>query len=413
MISRIGKTDAFNKNIIIVFLGNSLVCIFNLIYQIIIAHRFPPVGFAEFNSLLSIFVLISSPLSTFQTTVVKYIAEFNSQNQINKIRQMLSSLFKRSLLLSICTLLVFYSACPYLMVKLKISSLASLYILSIIIAISWHSALLLGGLQGLELFKWFTTASVVSGVLKLVFTLVFILLGFNIAGALGALLASGLIAIAIAFLPLKKFFIDISSIVPEEIDFRGFFFYLFPVAITFFCFAALVNIDMILVKYFFSADDSGLYSLAQMTGKIFLFLPSAISIVMFPRISGLNAKNLDTSAHLKKSLLYAGVLCITAILFYNLFPSFVLNVLTGKTVKESLVLGRIFSISMSFFALAYILITYFLSMKDLRFIKYLVIITFGQILAITLFHNTLFQIQTILCGSSIILFFLCLKLVFL
>ncbi|MFH0790512.1 MAG: oligosaccharide flippase family protein [Candidatus Omnitrophota bacterium] len=437
MIDSLKKTDAFSKNIVLVFLGNSLVCVFNLIYQMIVAHRFTPVVFAEFNSLLSIFVLVSSPLSTFQTTVVKYIAEFNSQNQIKKIRLLLSCLFKRSLWFCIGTLLIFYFACPYLMVKLKISSPSPVYILAMIIALSWYSSLLLGGLQGLELFRWFTLISIAGGALKLIFTFVFIMLGFNTAGALGALLASGLIVMVIAFWPLKEFIIDKCLSVGEAdktdrtlistnenpndhesknsegIDFRGFFFYLFPVAISLFCFASLVNLDMVLVKYFFSPADSGLYSLAQMVGKIFLFLPSAISMVMFPMISGLNAKNMDTSGYLKKSLFYAGILCVTAVLIYNLFPAFILKVLTGKAVRESIILGRIFSISMSFFTLTYILITYFLSLKDLRFIKYLVISTICQVMAISLFHNSLFQIQAVLCVNSIILFFLYLKLAFL
>lgn len=170
--------------------------------------------------------------------------------------------------------------------------------------------------------------------------------------------------------------------------------------------------DMILVKYFFTPEDSGIYSLAQMIGKICLFLPGAISIVMFPRTSHLNAKNQDTSSTLKKSLLYAGLLCLCAILIYNLLPGFILKILTGKSSLESIALGRLFSVSMSFFALLFILTTYFISVKDLRFIKYLVLFTVLQFLAIITLHGKLIQIQSILCINSALLFFIHLILAF-
>ena len=147
-----------------------------------------------------------------------------------------------------------------------------------------------------------------------------------------------------------------------------------------------------------------------MVGKIFLFLPAAISVVMFPRISGLHAKNEDTHSALKRSLLYASGLCIIALIIYNTFPAFILKLLTGKAFSESILLGRLFSISMSFFALFYVLITYFLSKGDLRFIKYLVISTVLEFLAIIFLHNSLAQVQIIICLNAIFIFFIGLKL---
>ena len=172
----------------------------------------------------------------------------------------------------------------------------------------------------------------------------------------------------------------------------------------------LPNMDMVLVRYYFRPGESGIYAVAQMVGKIFLFLPAAISVVMFPRASGLNAKQNDTTAILNKSLAYAVILCILASTVYNLLPSFVLKVLTGKVLPESIFLGRLFSVSMSFFALLFIIVTYFLSIKDLRFIKYLIIFSGLQVLAIAFLHRNLIQVQWILCLNAILLFLIHLAL---
>lgn len=400
----IKNIDSFSKNIILVFAGTSLVNIFNLLYQILIAHRLKPSDFAAFNALLSIFVLFSMPLATLQMAVAKYSAGFIAQNQIKKVRVLLSSLLKKTFIFAALTFFIFCFISFYIIDKLKIPSVLSGYLLALLLALCWMTPVFSGGLQGLELFKWFMSVSVITGALKLLLAFIFIWLGFNIAGALGALLFASLAGLIISFFPLRHFFSF--RIIEDTIDFKEIFLYLFPVIISYFCFMSLVNSDMILVKYFFSPQDAGVYSLAHVLGKIFLFLPGAISIVMFPRVSLLNAQNKETVSTLKKSLSYGLLLSMVAIIVYNIIPVFILKILTGKAPLESIRLGRIFSISMSFYALLFIFISYFLSLKDMRFIKYLVLFSIVQFSAIILFHRTLLQVQLILCANAIILFFI-------
>ena len=294
--------------------------------------------------------------------------------------------------------------------KLKIPSLSSGYILAALLAFSWLIPVCIGILQGLELFPWFNSVTVSTGALKLILALIFIGLGFGVSGALGALLVANISSLIVCGFGLKDFLFLKSE--PASINFREFYSYLFPVALITFCYMLLVGYDLYQVRLSFSLEQSGLYSLAQMVGKILLFLPSAISVVILPRTSGLNAQSQDTLSTLKRGLVYAATICIVAILIYNIFPEFILKVLTGKTFSESVILGRLFSISMSFFALLLILITYFISIKDMRFIKYLVLFTLLQIIAIILVHNTLIQVQLIMCMNAFVLFLILLTLAF-
>ncbi|MGE5197215.1 MAG: oligosaccharide flippase family protein [Deltaproteobacteria bacterium] len=400
--------DAFSKNIILVFAGTSLVNLFNLLCQLLIAHRLTPADFAAFNSLIAIMLFVSAPLSTIQTATAKYAAEFNANNLPDNVKALLSGLFKKSLIFSLLTFLIVYLFSFYLLDKLRISSAYSGCILALLLAVSWLSPVFTGALQGLELFKWLTSVSVIGGFAKLIFAVIFIQLGFNVAGALGAIAAGVLITLIISVYPVRKM-ISFNA-VPVEMNFQEIFVYLFPVAISTFCFTALTNMDMVLVKYYFNPQDSGAYSLAQMAGKIFLFLPTSISIVMFPKTSSLNAQNLDTAVIVRRSLIYTALLCVLSGAVYNCMPSFILKILTGKAFPESILLGRMFSVSMSFFSLLFVLVTYFLSIKDLRFLKYLVLFSALQVLAIALFHQHLIQIQWILCANAIFVFFIHLAL---
>ncbi|MDD4938570.1 MAG: oligosaccharide flippase family protein [Candidatus Omnitrophica bacterium] len=402
MLNRFKKIDPFGKNIILVFAGTTLGNVFNLLYQLLIAHRMSPQDFAGFNSLLSLFMLITAPLSTLHTGVCKYLADFNARGELVKVRALLSALLRKILPLAAVTCVIFYLSSFYIIAKLKIVSGWAGSILAASLAAAWISPVLWGALQGLELFRWFVLMSIICGITKLIFAFSFLNLGYNISGALSSFLLSLLAGIAISFFPLKRL---ISFKKAEgEINLMDFFLYLAPVAVSFFCFMALVNLDMVLVKYFFSREDAGFYSLAQMEGKIFLFLPLAISIVMFPKTAGLNAVKMKTGSILMKSLFYAFGLCAAANIFFNIFPSFILKALTGKAPLESIVLGRFFGVSMSFFALLLILMNYFLSIKDLRFMKYLIVSAALQPLAIVFFHKNLIQVQSIICLNSILLF---------
>lgn len=407
MVKFINKVDVFSKNIILVFIGSSLVNVFNLLYQLLIAHSLNPAEFAAFNTLLSIFTLIAVPLGTIQTVVAKYISEFSGREEHEKIKFFIFKILRICLVISGLIFFIFYFSSLPLLSKLKIPSVVSGPILAILLAVSCLAPVLLGALQGLESFKWLTSVSVASGVLKLFLAALFIWLGFSIAGALGALMFSSLSVLLICLYPLRNFII--AKKIPGRIDYKGILFYIFPVMLTSFCFTALVNMDMVLVRYYFSEQDSGIYSLAQMVGKIFLFLPAAISVVLFPRASALKAKNADTAQTLKKSLIYGALLCLLALTFYNIFPVFTLKALTGKANSESIVLGRLFSFSMSFFTLSFILITYALSIRNFRFLKYLIGSFIVQSLAIILLHRNLAGVQIILCINSVLLFVVLLR----
>jgi len=396
------KIDVFTKNIIIVFAGTSLFNFLNLIYQLLCAHRLSVSDFAAFGSLLSLFMVLTSPLVTLQIVINKYCAEFNTHGKIGKLKFLLSDFFKKTAVLAIFVFLIFYFLSGYIVDLLKIPASSSGYILAALLASYCLLVFSLAGAQGVEFFWWLSGAYVMGGALKVVLAFIFLLLGLNINGALAALLISNLLMIVILYFPLRHFIFPKDT--QEKVDYREIFLYLFPVAVSYLCFTILVSFDMLLVKYFFAPYDSGLYCLAQLLGKIFLFLPVAISTVMFPKTSGLKAKSLESTAILTRSVLYAAALCIIASAVYNLFPVFVLKMLCGKSFPELIRLGRLFSLSMSLFSLVYILILYFLSKKDLRFMKYLVISTFLQLSAIVLFHKSLLVIQLILCVNAILLF---------
>ena len=121
--------------------------------------------------------------------------------------------------------------------------------------------------------------------------------------------------------------------------------YFLPVGITLLCFMILTNVDLILVKHFFTPIEAGYYSIAQMVGKIILFLPIPVVMVMFPKLvchcrgQGQAQESLSI---LKQSLMIALLFSALGRSFVGfLFPSLIIRILSGKVYPECISIGQI------------------------------------------------------------------------
>jgi len=117
----------------------------------------------------------------------------------------------------------------------------------------------------------------------------------------------------------------------------------------------------------------------------------------------------DSRKILKRSLIFTFSLSALVSLGYNLFPSLTLNILAGRSSPEIILLGRLFSLSMLFYALSNVLFYYQLSVEKYVFIGPLLMAAGLQIAAIAVFHQTTVMVGAIVLFSSVSIFLLNLK----
>jgi O-antigen/teichoic acid export membrane protein len=177
-------------------------------------------------------------------------------------------------------------------------------------------------------------------------------------------------------------------------DFSKVYAYSLPVGLTLFCFMALTNIDLVLVKHFFLPIEAGYYSIAQMVGKIIFIFSFPIVMVMFPKIASLKMGNQEKKARsiLGHSLTTGIFLCGGATIVSLLFPSLIVQFLSGEVYLECVPLVGLFSINMSLYSLSLILLYYQLSIDQRVFLYPLVLCTLIQSGLIVLFHKSLIQV---------------------
>jgi len=405
------RVDNFTKNNIIMFVSNGLSSFLNLIYQLVMLRLLSRDIFASLSSLLSLFGIISVPAMAFTIMVTKYVSSNNARNESRQLKAVWQRLFIHSFLFSLGVLAVVAIFSSSITNFLQINSVTSVIILGGILFVSGITPIINGGLQGLEKFKWLAAFSVLAGVLRLAVSAGF--LRFMPRAPLDAVLlgflVSGLVCTAASLGPLS--FLLKTKARDEDVDLRQPYLYVLPTFIVSLCAALLTNIDMVLVKHFFLTEAQD-YSVAQLIGKIVLFIPGMIYMVMFSRASNLYASRQGSRDILKRSVLFAFGLCLFAVVLYNLFPQLIMRIMAGPFNSNSIMLGRFFSFAMFFCALNNILLYYQLSVESYDFIKPLILMTALQITAIGIFHKTALWVIVAVLINSMVIFILNLRSAF-
>jgi hypothetical protein len=141
-----------------------------------------------------------------------------------------------------------------------------------------------------------------------------------------------------------------------------------------------------------------------MVGLMILYLPGAVTIVVFPKAAAARGRNSTSLSLLKKGLLVAALFCGAGVLLSWLFPGLILRVISGKAPPLSVGLVGWFSLVMSFYALVMLTVFYHLAVHNTRIVLPLVLLAAAQALTIYLRHPSLKSVLLIMLGYSIITF---------
>jgi len=402
------KADRIVKDAGVVFIGTALTSVFSLLYQLYMVRALNPVDFGILNSLLPLMLFISAPTGTLQTVATKFIAGFKAQNDWARIHSFLVIFFKKVTLISLAFFAVIVLFSRNIANFLKIEDSSLMIIVGLMVVTSTIFPFALGALQGLQKFKSLGAATVISSALKLGFSIFFVTMGLRVWGALAGIVISSFIALLLCFFPLWPYLRSGNSTIkcPGEgkLDISSVYKFCLPVLLGLPSFVVLTNVDMILVKRFFSPADAGYYAIAQMVGKMIIFLPTAVTTVMFPKVTESHVRNENTKKILKKCLLFVGGICVSASIVCAVFPRFVFYILCGKVYPECLPLVIPFVVSMTFFSLNNVFLYYHLSTHRLGAVYLFFAFTVIQILGIILFHGSLSQVVYVLSVVALLLF---------
>lgn len=379
--------------------------VLNLFFWLFMVRRLPLVDYGVLNSVVSLFMFFSLPLGILQTVMTRYVSSFRAKNRDEEAGHLFWYFINRLVFFIFIALVLLFICAGHVSDFMRIREPVFVYLIGTSLVFSSISGVTLGVLTGLQDFNALALNNILTGTTKFLVGLLLVACGFGAVGAFLGFVSSFGTTVWLAWrrLPawIKK---RPPKLHPVALDMKEIYRYFLPVILSTFCFFALTNFDIILVKHFFPSEEAGYYSVAQTVGKIVLFISGAVGMVMFPKIAEAHAKGHDPRPLLKNCLVVVGALSGGAAAVSCIFPAIVLKFLTGRADAHALPLVKFFAANMAFFALVNVLMLYHVSLHRMKFIYLMAAVAVAECVLIGMFHASLTQVLLVLLFCSAVLF---------
>ncbi len=166
----------------------------------------------------------------------------------------------------------------------------------------------------------------------------------------------------------------------------------------------IYNMDVLLVKHFFSSSEAGVYSTLSLLGKMLYFGAGSLIGLLVPLTARAQAQNSSGSKPFFILLSIVSFVGISIWLSYLLFPHFIVQtLLTGKGLVALPYLTR-YSLGMLFLALSSCFVAYNLAKKNYLPARLVLFAALLQGILISLFHNSLGQVVNVVTATLLGLF---------
>ncbi len=317
--------DPFMRHNAVYFVGSFLVAGLNYLYHPILSRMLPVDEFGELTAIFSLTVQTGAVLGVFNMVAI-HLATNESAGAKRSVLQDLYAVVFWAQIVVVVGMVIFS---PMLASALQFTSIAPFLLLSLISYLALPFALSTSVLQGKKEFLRLSIGSFLQSGGKLVFAVLFVLLGWGVFGAIGALAVAQIIALMyfswgrlseISFLPKSRPTFDQALF--SEMRY-GVLVFLATSTV-----ALLYTADTLLVKYFFLPDVAGEYSGISVIARILFFATASISAVLLPSIKLSDPKIVHYRILAKSGLL---ILAIggTGLAIMSLVPEFIVGTLLG------------------------------------------------------------------------------------
>jgi O-antigen/teichoic acid export membrane protein len=373
-------------------------------YQVLIGRLLHPAEYALFTAIMALNVFTSSPLGALDMLLARRVASFHANNQLVLLSRLYWRASKWLVLLGISFLFLLLSFTTEIQSHLQSPTSGPIWIFGLLLALG-PLALVNGAfLQGMQRFGWLAGTGLAVVTVKLVLSSLLIVLGLGVAGALAGVLLSVFLVWLLGLLVTTSRLHTQGSgeQVPADPFPTG---TIVPILIANIAFVAMTQLDMVLVNYYFPAEQAGLYAAASVLGKAVLYLPGGLVIALFPMVAENHAKGHASDQLLMQVVGVTASLCGLAALMYWWLGPWLITLLYGQAYAGAGELLRWYGMAILPMTLVMVVEHFLIAKGRILFAWLFLGIAPIQLLAIYVWHEHLLHVvATIgLCGTALLL----------
>jgi O-antigen/teichoic acid export membrane protein len=353
----------------------------NYLYSLIMGRQLGPELFGEFTALLGILMILSVATQSVQTVVARYVTSLSAELGHAATLAFARRILGRLTLFGIGAFVVWIPLSWPLARVLQIDTAAPVIAAGAALILGFSLPVLWGLYQGEQRFAHLGSNMIIVSVGRLLIGVPLVVLGASVAGAIGALAISTAIAFAAAYPSLRG-----SARLKERVGppARTLVAYGLPTTAGLAAWTLLTNLDVVFVKASATATEAGYYGAAATIGKIPLFLPIALGLVIFPMAAARHAAGQDSRMLVRRTGQVVVATSIFIVAVAAVEADLALRVMFGSEFVPADELVVPVVAAMCCFALTNVLLFYYLSVHRMSFPAVLFGAVLVQVVALAL-----------------------------
>ncbi len=329
----------------IIFIGIILSKILTYIYRVIVAR----IGVEEYG-LFSIGLAVISFLAIITSLglgegVVRYVSYYIGKNEETKAR----SVIKSSLLITgtasfiIATFLIIFSGWISTNIFHDSSLTIILAVFAIALPLDVIKKIILSAIRAFQKIEYdLYSRNIIENIAKILLTLLLIYLGFGILGVVIGYVAAFAISLVVSiyFLRTKVFSLEGTT---TKIRYKDLMYYSLPLLFAGVMLFVMGWIDTLMISYFKTSVDVGLYNAALPLAQLLYLFPYALSFLFLPTLSTLYAQNKKEIVKPLYHTLTKWIFLVNLALLAGivLFSKQIINTIFGKEyLTQTIIMGK-------------------------------------------------------------------------
>lgn len=351
----------------------------NVVFQLATARLLPPAEYSLVVTLFAIVMIANVPILSLQAKVAREVAQALTHAGPREAGGvMIESLRPLARWGGIVVAAGVLVAIPFVLVFNVDRVLPGLAVAAAVLA-TVPIPIATGGLQGSERFATLGLVQVVYGALKVGFGVGLAALGFGAAAILFGITAGTLVALVLAFIPMRGMLRMGRSHARRRR--RLFDAYTRGAAVVLMLVAAITNMDLIAARVFLDNESAGHFAAVGVAARAMLLLPLVATTVLFPRVAVLRDLAAERN-HLLGGLAAVAALGVVPLALFFAIPGPLIEVAFGSEYVEGQDWLGPLGAAMLVMALVEVYMFHFLALGRVR---YAAVLGAGQVLQLGLF----------------------------
>lgn len=375
------------------------------VFQVLMGRMLSPAEFALFSAIMSVAVILMSPISAVFTVVSRNITKIFASGCTSFVLRTYKRFTSICLLSALALIFASFILENQITSYINNSNKIQVILLSLVVASAALGMLNNAYLQATQNFNWLAGMSVTTVLLKIIVTTFFVAIGFGVNGALTGVVISTVCAYLVVN-RLIKFKYRISQVenngdLVQVADFSR----LLPVLVATISVAAMTQLDVVLVNNFFDPETAGQYAAAAILGKAVLYLPGGLILALFPMVAEAQAKDNKVVGYVLTASALTIFLCGAIVLFYWHFSDFLVHTLYGEKYSGVGKILKYYGLVMLPMALLIITEYFLMALGKVLYAWLSLFFAPLQILLIYFYHDDVFEVLRIVgaCGLLLLL----------